>query len=924
MKKNHILYALKRYTPMLFSLKRSFEARPSYPKGLLALLCLALSANLAVAQPFDSNKLERLQNSILSTDGISAVYTEGKTLYTTSYSNGLYILDISNPFAPNAIGRSTEISIPTAGIVKKDNYLFVTDNVSGVIILNVSDPKEPKLVTKLKTASSEGWDLALDKTGNMLFVATGKTGVEIWNISDPEKPVLKTKISGNFKWDYAWSLSYKNDRLYVSDRANGVRIFNVSNPESPQLLNTYATATQNSYVISADTLLFLANGPGGFEVVDISDIDLPRRIFNQSIKSQFVTGLAIYDKNPDYLFVSAGRSGIAVYHIPSILKDKLRKTDKTDNSVPVEFGRIAQSGHVIYVASTRGVHLYNYDLAPFLTKADDQGTDENSPLSYTFEGIDPDGSATAISLTAVGPKPDSLVYNNAARTVKWKPSYEESGIYNFNVQITEQTQDNLSTQQPFRIKVKHVNRPPSIAQLPPQLVQENRELVYQVPAGTDPDREDTDRLTYEAKDLPRGAQFDPIKRTVTWKPDFTQAGDYTTKIIVHDSNSDKKGILSDTTTMSVRVDNVNLAPRFVKVPLQTFKEDSAQSFIIKAIDPDREDSLGLSYTASLLPKGASFDAATQILTWKPDFEQAGSYTAKFIVQDKGLNAKFVPTPGVVLRDTMTVDVAVKQTNRKPKLLPIAAAQNKENTLLTFTISGTDPDKEDAGKLTFSTASLPEGAIFNPETKAFSWTPTFDQSGLHNITFKVTDSGIDDIALSDTQSVAVTIINVNRAPMLVKPAAINSKEDTPLTFEVQATDRDKEDTGKLKVVANGVPEGAKFEGTTLSWIPGYTQAGSYKIHYVVTDVEGLSDSATQVLTITDKNRAPKFKPVSAQRGMENTTLMFTISASDPDEQDAGKIKYSAINPPDGASFDATTQIFSWNPGFTQADEYKLQF
>ncbi|NTV46131.1 MAG: tandem-95 repeat protein, partial [Chlorobiales bacterium] len=278
----------------------------------------------------------------------------------------------------------------------------------------------------------------------------------------------------------------------------------------------------------------------------------------------------------------------------------------------------------------------------------------------------------------------------------------------------------------------------------------------------------------------------------------------------------------------------------------------------------------------------------------------------------------------VLRDTMTVDVVVKQTNRKPTLAPIAAKQVKENMPLTFTISATDPDKEDLGKLVFSAPTLPVGATFNAETKTFTWTPTFDQSGPHTVVFKVTDSAIDGIALSDTASVAITVININRAPMLAKPAEMNGTEDTPLTFAAQVSDLDKEDTGKLKVVAKGLPEGATFDGTNLSWKPSYTQAGSYKIKYVVTDVESLSDSAVQVITISDKNRAPKFKSVNAQRGTENTSIMFPISATDLDEQDAGKLKYSAVNLPEGASFDGTTQIFSWNPSFIQAGSYQIQF
>jgi hypothetical protein len=71
------------------------------------------------------------------------------------------------------------------------------------------------------------------------------------------------------------------------------------------------------------------------------------------------------------------------------------------------------------------------------------------------------------------------------------------------------------------------------------------------------------------------------------------------------------------------------------------------------------------------------------------------------------------------------------------------------SLLTFTVSATDPDGND---LTYSASNLPINASFNPTTRTFAWTPTTAQVGTYTVTFMVTDG-----SLSDTKSVWITSV-----------------------------------------------------------------------------------------------------------------------------------------------------------------------
>jgi hypothetical protein len=53
-------------------------------------------------------------------------------------------------------------------------------------------------------------------------------------------------------------------------------------------------------------------------------------------------------------------------------------------------------------------------------------------------------------------------------------------------------------------------------------------------------------------------------------------------------------------------------------------------FTISATDPDGDP---LTFSASNLPEGASFDAATATFSWTPRYDQAGVYVVRFEVSD---------------------------------------------------------------------------------------------------------------------------------------------------------------------------------------------------------------------------------------------------------------------------------------------------
>jgi len=258
-----------------------------------------------------------------------------------------------------------------------------------------------------------------------------------------------------------------------------------------------------------------------------------------------------------------------------------------------------------------------------------------------------------------------------------------------------------------------------------------------------------------------------------------------------------------------------------------------------------------------------------------------------------------------------VTVTISQQNRPPVLAHIGNRQVNEGVLLSFNISASDPDGD---TLTYSASNLPQGATFNPTTKTFSWTPTYQQAGTYpNVHFEVTDG-----ALSDSEDITITVNNVIGSPVLDPIGNKSVNENTLLTFGVNATDPEGD---PLTYSASNLPQGATFNATTktFSWTPSYDQAGIYpNVHFEVRDSSS-SDSEDITITVNNVNRAPILDPIGNKSIIENQTLTFTINATDPD---GDPITYSVQGLPKGATFE--NQTFNWTPTANDVGNHEVTF
>jgi hypothetical protein len=172
---------------------------------------------------------------------------------------------------------------------------------------------------------------------------------------------------------------------------------------------------------------------------------------------------------------------------------------------------------------------------------------------------------------------------------------------------------------------------------------------------------------------------------------------------------------------------------------KSINEGATLSFTISATDADGD---ALTYSASNLPVGATFDPATRTFSWTPSLSQAGVYAGvHFKVSDGQM--------------TDYEDITITAIDEVPPVLnAIGNKSINEGSTLSFTISATDADGD---AMTYSASNLPVGATFNTATRTFSWTPGFSQAGVYaSVRFQVSDG-----QMTDYEDITITVGNALR-------------------------------------------------------------------------------------------------------------------------------------------------------------------
>ncbi len=496
------------------------------------------------------------------------------------------------------------------------------------------------------------------------------------------------------------------------------------------------------------------------------------------------------------------------------------------------------------------------------------------------------------------------------------------------------------------------NQPPVLTPIADQTVDENALLTFTATA-TDPDVP-ADTLTFTLEDgvdtVPTGAAI-TASGVFTWTPTESQGGTtHSFKIRVTD---DGTGTLFDEQEILFTINDTNTAPTLTSPGSQVSGEGQAITLLIAGTDPDVPTDT-LAWSATGLPPGLSISPTTGEIsgTVSVTAAVASPYSVDVTVDD-----------GNGGTDTVTFAWTVTDTNQAPVLAAIGTQTINEHQSLSFFASATDADLP-ADTLTWSATGLPSGASLDPNTGAFAWTPTELQGpGVYTVSITVTDNGTP--ALSDSESFAITVNEVNAAPMLATLANIVTPPQTLVSFTATATDVDSP-SNTLTFTATGMPAGATLNPLTGAFLWNPSAADASTIHSITITVNdsglpSLSDSKSFTLTVgattttsttttsttsttttsppstTTTTSSPSTTTSSTSALPTTTTATFipntppralSVAPKSIGEQklfsiqieatdlDGDVLSYSLVGAPRGVRINRSTGLLSWTPSEAQ--------
>jgi len=160
---------------------------------------------------------------------------------------------------------------PYLDVVVVGNYAYAVAGITGIDIIDISNPASPTLVSQYDTSGSV-MDVFVD--GNFAYVVYGSDGLQIIDISNKASP---TRVGGYDTDGYAGDVFVDGNFAYVAYGSDGLQIIDISHKAFPTRVSGYDTSGFASGVFVAGNFAYVAGGKA-LQIIDISNKASPTRV----------------------------------------------------------------------------------------------------------------------------------------------------------------------------------------------------------------------------------------------------------------------------------------------------------------------------------------------------------------------------------------------------------------------------------------------------------------------------------------------------------------------------------------------------------------------------------------------------------------------------------------------------------------------
>lgn len=203
---------------------------------------------LIVAAGEDGVHLYKITDSGFESSPTATIDTDGTAMDVVAYSNTLYIADKNSGSGFSSKGH--------------------------VLTYDISTPASPELLNDYTANLGTFQSVALSSDGNTLYAGDKLSGVHIIDVTDPENQELIEIYGDGLS---AVDLQVSGTTLYLlqtftTGEAGAIQIVDASNTDDMSLLGSIVTANDaNEFVYNSSGVLSLSNGSSGLSFYDVSN-----------------------------------------------------------------------------------------------------------------------------------------------------------------------------------------------------------------------------------------------------------------------------------------------------------------------------------------------------------------------------------------------------------------------------------------------------------------------------------------------------------------------------------------------------------------------------------------------------------------------------------------------------------------------------
>jgi len=485
-----------------------------------------------------------------------------------------------------------------------------------------------------------------------------------------------------------------------------------------------------------------------------------------------------------------------------------------------------------------------------------------APLTVTFDAnksSDPDGEIRKYEWEL----PDGKIFGTGAKTTF---TFKDPGEYEIQLIVTD-NKDAISTTSQ-RIKVE--SSAPGPAPTPATNQPPQADFTFSPTQGTapltvnfdaSPSRDPDGNITQYEWLKPDGQVF-ATGQKVSFT--FKDPGEYEILLIVTDNASSE-----DMTSQMVKVNSSTATP-----PPETGNQAPIAQAVIEPKSGQAPLTVKLNNSGSYDPDGTITSCELQASNGQNihgcnaqmTFNTAGTYQITLIVTDnQGLSHTAEATVNVTEPDVQVQLPPTAQMSVNPKTGSAPLTVSLNNT-------GSDPD----GHIAQCEWQVPG----KPNVSGCNAQMTFDNAGTYNITLKVTDND----GLIATAFDTVTVEEVPRIPPVAQFSINPTNGSAPLTVTLNGNSSFDSD-GSIAKCEWEVLGKSTLSGCSTQMI--FDNAGSYNITLTVTDNDGLTATASEMVTV--EAQIPPVANININPQTGTAPLTVTLDGNSSFDADGSIVK-----------------------------------